>query len=527
VSEIADSPPGAALTANLTDVHDLARFGYKQELHRSLGSFSSFAAGFSYLSILTGVFELFAFGFGLGGPAFFWTWPMVFAGQFAVAFCFAEMSGQYPLAGSVYQWSKQIAQSLTSWLAGWIMVIGAIVTIAAVAVAYQVILPQISTAFEIAGTPADAGLYYTPGGAKNAVILGVGLVVFTTIVNCVGVRLMAMLNNIGVITEIVASTALILLLAFHIKRGPGVVLQTAGTGAGHTLGYFGAFFAAALMSAYVFYGFDTAGSLAEETNNPRKYAPRAIIRAVAAVFVIGALLMLVGMMAVGNINASQLSSVGLPYLVKSTLGPGLGDVFLACSGIAITVCCLAVQTACIRMLFSMARDGRLPFGGAIARVSGKSGTPIVPALLTGVLAIALLLANIGNQRVFTIITSVAIILFYIPYLLVTGPMLIRRLRGHWPHPEHGEYFSMGRWGLPVNAFAVLYGILMTINLAWPRGAVYGTDHWYFQYGAFVFTGVIVGVGLIYYAFTQRHRAPATAFAAAAAASSPAVSPPAE
>ena len=151
------------------------------------------------------------------------------------------MSGQYPLAGSVYQWSKQIARSLTSWLAGWIMVIGAIVTIAAVAVAYQVILPQISTAFEITGTSADAGLYSTPGGAKNAVILGVGLVVFTTIINCIGVRLMAIINNIGVITELVASTALILLLAFHIKRGPGVVLQTAGTGASHSWGYTGAF----------------------------------------------------------------------------------------------------------------------------------------------------------------------------------------------------------------------------------------------------------------------------------------------
>ena len=510
--EIADSPPGAAVTATLTDVHDLARFGYAQELHRSLGSFSSFAAGFSYLSILTGVFELFAFGFGLGGPAFFWTWPLVFVGQFAVALCFAEMSGQFPLAGSVYQWSKQIARSLTSWLAGWIMVVGAIVTIAAVAVAYQVILPQISTAFEIAGTPADAGLYSTPGGAKNAVILAVGLVAFTTIVNCAGVRLMAIINNIGVITELVASTTLILLLAFHIKRGPGVVLQTAGAGAGHTWGYFGAFLGAALMSAYVFYGFDTAGSLAEETNNPRKYAPRAILRAVGAVFVLGALLMLVAMMAVGNISAGQLSTAGLPYLVKSTLGPGLGDLFLACSAIAITVCCLAVQTACIRMLFSMARDNRLPFGGAIARVSGKSGTPIVPAVLTGVLAIGLLLANIGNQRVFTIITSVAIILFYVPYLLVTGPMLIRRLRGHWPRPQHGEYFSMGRWGLPVNVFAVAYGAAMTVNLAWPRGDVYGTDHWYFQYGAFVFTGAVVGAGLLCYAVKHRARVPVAAAA---------------
>ena len=81
------------------DTDELAKFGYKQELDRSLGLFSSFAAGFSYISIMTGVFELFFFGFGSGGPAFIWTWPAVFAGQFLVALCFAELAGQYPLAG--------------------------------------------------------------------------------------------------------------------------------------------------------------------------------------------------------------------------------------------------------------------------------------------------------------------------------------------------------------------------------------------------------------------------------------------
>src|SRR3981189_3100941 len=118
------------------DTSDLARFGYRQELERSLGSFSSFAAGFSYISIMTGVFQLFGFGFGAGGPAFIWTWPLVFVGQLAVALCFAEVAGQYPLAGSVYQWSKQIARPATSWMAGWIMTIGAIVTAAPLAGGY-------------------------------------------------------------------------------------------------------------------------------------------------------------------------------------------------------------------------------------------------------------------------------------------------------------------------------------------------------------------------------------------------------
>ena len=73
------------------DAEDLRRIGYHQELHRRLGWFSSFAAGFSFVSILTTVFQLFALGFSLGGPAFFWTWPLVFAGQLCVALVFAEI----------------------------------------------------------------------------------------------------------------------------------------------------------------------------------------------------------------------------------------------------------------------------------------------------------------------------------------------------------------------------------------------------------------------------------------------------
>ena len=76
------------------DHGDLEELGYKQELHRGLGPFASFASGFSFVSILTTVFQLFIIGFGFGGPAWFWTWPIVFVGQFCVALCFAELSAR-------------------------------------------------------------------------------------------------------------------------------------------------------------------------------------------------------------------------------------------------------------------------------------------------------------------------------------------------------------------------------------------------------------------------------------------------
>ena len=488
-----------------SDTDELAKFGYKQELDRSLGLFSSFAAGFSYISIMTGVFELFFFGFFSGGPAFIWTWPAVLAGQMLVALCFAELAGQYPLAGSVYQWSKQIARSFTSWIGGWVLTVGSIVTLAAVAVAYQVVLPLISSRFEIIGGPADVGLVSTPDGAKNALLLAAGLVVFTTVINMVGVKTMARINNFGVAAELVGVTLLIILLAVHITRGPGIVFSSFGTGAGHTFGYFGAFLVAGLMSAYVMYGFDTAGSLAEETHDPRRHAPPAIIRALAAAGIAGFLVILLAEMSVPNIHAPQIGTSGLPYIVKAALGGTVGNLFLIDSVIAITVCSLAVHAGGIRMIFTMGRDGKLPAASAIARVHGKSKTPLVPSLVIGVLTIALLVLNVGNQRAFFVLTSVAIIMFYIAYLCVTGPLLIARLRGKWPTPDHGPYFNLGRWGLVVNLLAVVFQVGVMINLAWPRPAVYGADHWYFQWGAFTFTGLLGAVGIVYYLARLRGR----------------------
>src|ERR1700761_2892500 len=360
-----ESPRGGAKSGG--DSAELAGFGYKQELDRSLGSFSSFAAGFSYISILTGVFELFGFGFLNGGPAVWWSWLVVFAGQFAVALCFAELAGQFPLAGSVYQWSKRVGSDFVSWMTGWILIIGSIVTVAAVAVAWQVVLPQVSTHLQFVGGAADAGTYSTPNGAKNALILGAILVVFGTIICMLGVKTMARINNFGVMAELIGASILVILLIFHFSRGPGVVLHTNGTGAGHSWGYFGAFLIGGIMSAYVMYGFDTAGTLAEETNDPRKNAPPAIIRALLAAGLIGGLLILFALMDVKDIHDKNIGLFGLPYIIKQALGNTAGNVFLIDSAIAITRCTLAVCTACIRMLFSMAGDGRLPAGSQLAR----------------------------------------------------------------------------------------------------------------------------------------------------------------
>ncbi|WP_086819368.1 APC family permease [Allokutzneria sp. NRRL B-24872] len=477
----------------------LAQFGYKQELKRTLGIFHTFAAGISYISILTGTFQLFYLGMAQGGPAYWWSWPMVFVGQLMVALCFAELAGTYPVAGSVYNWTKRLSNPHVAWLAGWMMLIASITTIAAVALAYQQTLPQISAVFQIVGTggnPTDS--------ATNAVVLGAVLILFTTLVNAFGVKLMARINSAGVLIELIAAVLLIIVLAANITRGPEVVTETHGTGAGHSLGYLGAFLTAALASAYVMYGYDTAASLGEESLNPRKNAPKAILRALIASFVLGGLILLFALMAAKDINAPELTTTGLQFILLDVLGPTLGTVFLWAVVVAITVCVLAVQTASIRMAFAMARDNNLPAAGLLARVSPRFGTPVAPAVITGLIAVCVLVVNVGQPQIFAVITSIAIIMIYIAYLMVTVPMLLARLRGRWQPAG----FSLGRWGIPVNVLAILWGTGMTLNLLWPRQEIYNPSepfHWYLRWGAVLFVGGVALVGFTYYWFVLRHK----------------------
>ncbi|MGW2816348.1 APC family permease [Streptomyces sp. NPDC001415] len=484
------------------DDAELREFGYRPELKRTLGNFHTFAAGISYISILTGTFQLFYFGFGFGGPAYWWSWPLVFVGQLMVALCFAELAAKYPVAGSVYNWAKKLGGPHVGWLAGWMMLVASIVSIAAVALAYQATLPQISKVFQIVGD--GTGTYDV---ATNAVILAAVLILFTTLVNAFGVKLMARINTAGVFLELVATVVLIVLFAVHVVRGPSVVLDTHGHGGSGSFGYMGAFLTAALASAYVMYGFDTAASLGEESVDPSRNAPRAILRALLASFVLGGLILILALMSVSSLDGKGITTDGLQYVVLDVLGDTGGKLMLWCVLIAVTVCALAVHTAAIRLAFAMSRDNNLPAASLMAKVSPRFKTPVAPAVVIGVLALVILLVNIRQPQIFSVVTSIGIIMIYVAYLLVTTPMLIARLRGKWTPAGDGK-FSLGRWGLPVNIVGVVWGGFMTVNLAWPRAEVYNATapyHWYLRWGAFLFVGAVLLGGFAYYWFVQRHR----------------------
>ncbi len=98
----------------------LLNYGYRQEFRRELKRFASFAVGFSFISITTGIFSTYGGVLNWGGPLGIWTWPFVVVGQLFVAFVFAALASRMPLAGYSYQWVSRLVNPKVGWLVGWV-----------------------------------------------------------------------------------------------------------------------------------------------------------------------------------------------------------------------------------------------------------------------------------------------------------------------------------------------------------------------------------------------------------------------
>ncbi|HEU5223268.1 MAG TPA: amino acid permease [Candidatus Lumbricidophila sp.] len=477
--------------------------GYAQELRRGVGSFSSFAAGFSFVSILTTVFQLFGLGFGLGGAAFFWTWPLVFAGQLLVALNFAQLAASWPISGAIFQWSSRMAGTTFGWFTGWVMIIAQILTVAVAAIAVQAVLPSIWDGFQIIGGPSADPSLASPTGAQNAVLLGVILLTITTLLNIVSVRLMALTTSAGVLVEIAGVILIVAILFLLPERSPSVAFTTQGAGPS-TDPYIWAWLASSLMAAYVLVGFDSAGELAEETHAPRRTIPKTILRAVIVSGLGGALLIVAALVAAPSLTDGNLATGGVAWVVTERVGPVLGRAILIAVVVAAFACTLAVQTSGSRMLYSMARERSLPFWRSLAKVSPRTGTPINASIVVGVGAALALAVNLGQSAIFTALSSLCIAMLYLAYLGVTAPLLMTRLRNRGAGLPSGidefgkRTFTLGRWGIPLNIIAVIYQVAMVVNLAWPRQEIYDLtgNTWWLQWSAVLFIGATLVVGFL-------------------------------
>jgi amino acid transporter len=445
-------------TSDQHDSADLAQYGYKQELKRSLGLGSSFAVAFSYISPSTGIFTLFALGLTTLGGVFIWTWPVVALGQFIIALNFAEVSSHYPVAGSVFQWTKYLANRTYSWFTGWIYLFAGIITVSAVVATLPLAL-----------IPTLNGLGWH---SLNAASLGtqeiIALITLAviTVLNIYGVRLVAIINNTGVVFEILGMFVFALvLLAFHNHQGIGVVTNSGGVPVTTST-----FLAAMFMSLFVIYGFDTASTLAEETRNPRSAAPKAVLYAVIGAFVIGGVFLLGTLVAIparlgvkGAMAANGGLGLGPAQIIDANFSPAFATIYLLVVSAAIFVCCLSIMASTIRLCFGMSRDNTLPFSKPLAKVSPTLHTPVWTCIAIAVLAAVPFLKYAGVA----IIAIAATGMIYLSYFLGNIVILRARARG-WPKTR--APFRLGRWGMLVNILGLVYGGAMLINIAWPRPA---------------------------------------------------------
>jgi urea carboxylase system permease len=478
------------------DSADLARFGYSQELKRSLGLFSSFAVAFSYISPSTGIFTLFALGLTTLGGVFIWTWPVVALGQFIVALNFAEVSSHYPVAGSVFQWTKYMASRTYSWFTGWIYLFAGMLTVTAVVATLPIAL-----------IPALNGLgWHSLNAASlntNLVIALITLVVIT-VLNIYGVKLVSIINNTGVVFEILGMFVFALvLMAFHNHQGFSVVTDSAGIPVNGST-----FLAAMFMSLFVIYGFDTAATLAEETRDPRRAAPKAVLYSVIGAFVIGGVFLLGTLVAIPNMGTAVKNAWGPAQIIEANFSTPFATIYLLVVSAAIFVCCLSILAATIRLCFGMARDNQLPGSKFLAKVSPSLHTPVWSCIAVACIAAIPFWQYSGAG----IIAIAATGMIYLSYFLGNIVIMRARVRG-WPKTK--APFRLGRWGLLVNIVALIYGGAMLVNFAWPRAAsnpkpnqTTGLLHLNFLDGVPILWTVVIFIaliGAIYYLLVGRKK----------------------
>lgn len=338
------------------DEQVLRQFGYRQELSRSLGYFSSFALSFSVICMTSGLFADYGDGLRAGGPAFVWSWLIVGAGQFLVAMVFARLARQIPLSGYAYQWTRSLAGDRLAFWAGWIMIVQFVTGMAGVAYALASYLVPV------------VGL---SNSNRNVVIATVATLVLAALINHYGIRLASLINDVSVIAEILGTVvmALVLLGIALVRRIHPISFLFSYPHQPNFGAYVGAFLTASLMSVWTLGGFEAAANVAEETHLPEKRIPTAILLSEVLAVVFGLLVLIGFTLAVPSVDAATHNPTPLLYILGSYFPAYVVFGALVLVSIAIFACVLANLTTLTRLIWAMARDGKVPASRWLSKVS--------------------------------------------------------------------------------------------------------------------------------------------------------------
>ncbi|HYL26987.1 MAG TPA: amino acid permease, partial [Candidatus Nitrosotalea sp.] len=452
----------------LSEERRLAALGYRQELSRVLSLFDNFAVAFSYLSPMVGIYSLYTLGLGTGGPRYIWTIPIVVGCMTLVALVFGELASEFPLSGALFQYGKFCLGRRYGWFIGWIYGFALLATVASVdsgAVGYVTALAN-----------AWFGTHWDPASHLTIFAIAGGIIVASATLNWVGARIMGRVARYGVYVETIGTFGVFIALAafgFHQHLGFIFSSQHVEFARHNPLGldfggrwWTGAALVAVLANVYIFYGFESAGAISEETLEAQRQVPRAMRNALLYGGIASFVLVL------GLLLATPASGIGgvVNGGINVILGelPGwLQNFFLVMVIVAFFSCGTAVQGAGARVAFALARDGALPLSAQLRAVSARHHTP-ANAILVGTIVpfLFLLLVLINPSKPVHVLwfdypahvtalyalVSFATSGIYLAFFLTVFGALAARLKGWRP----GGVFTLGRWGVPVTVGAALY-----------------------------------------------------------------------
>src|SRR3954449_6148302 len=255
----------------------LQSLGYTPQLSRVLGLFANFSVAFTYLSPMVGIFSLFALGLGTGGPAYLWLTIIPVLGMLLVALVFGELASHYPVAGALYQYSKFTTGAGYGWFVGWFYGMALLITVAAVDTGV--------VSYVTALTHNWFGWNLDPTSHSTILVVTLILLAIQTTLNITGAQVMGRVAQFGVYVEILGTFGIALILLIHgFHHGLGFLFSSQGVEHAATnplkLDFHGSWLGAALVAVlapvYIFYGFESAGDISEETKDAGRSVPRAM-----------------------------------------------------------------------------------------------------------------------------------------------------------------------------------------------------------------------------------------------------------
>jgi amino acid transporter len=458
----------------LDDEAELRRFGYAQQLKRSVSGFGSFALSFSVISILTGAISLYGDGLLLGGPIEMTLgWPLVSVMTLLVAVSLAELASAYPTAGALYHWATILGGAQLGWWTAWLNLIGQIAVVAGVDYAFATFLR------ELLGLPAT----------QPMLLLLYALTLFSHgLLNHFGIRVVTILNELSAWYHLAGTALLVAALLWLAPLRPMSFLLTRFSGQasnGVTYPFAYACLVGLLQAQFTFTGYDASAHVAEETRGAQEAAPRGMVTSVWISALAGWVMLLAITLAIRDLPTAASAANPFTWVLFDALGGRLGSALVWMVTGAMWFCGLSSVTSNSRMLFAFARDGGAPGSRWLARVSARHRTPAwaVWACVTAAFALALWSGK------FEVITSISTIGFYISYGLPIVLALRARRRGAL---ERGPW-HIGRWSSTVNAVAAAWIGFITILFVLPPRARTGVT----------FAIVLAGLAVYHFAWARR------------------------